>query len=541
MTSPLSNLPSMCDHGFVELVWENDEIVMRGVSNTTPKSPSFMSLNTKSARYESPLQDSTLLDHKQKAYLHHPHPDSLQDAYHPHQLLPPESYEPNLNMLTKHINHHNQFIDSSHDNSNFKQASTSQQYESCSMQQCHASAPFIRSQDFDFISTNDCSHQQDPGPDMKMGLLNFSHFLRPAALVKTSIQSFGATRPTNKTSAADADNKTSVELSAGGSKIITGFQDQQVPMTTEVELISSTSKEPFHDKNFVAVCEEDASKKNGSLHQVLGQPLGFAASAAEGKPDTKKSIKPPVASSSICSHGASNDPTYYLKRKYYDTEDSAYPSASDEEEPEGTAKAARARGRSGAKRGRTAEVHNLSERKQRDRINKKIRALQELIPNCNKVDKASMLDEAIEYMKTLQLQVQIMSMGSGVFMPRVMVPTGMQQIQVPHLTHFSPMGFGMGMGVGCSPLQFPTSPISGPTALPGFRGTGLQMLGLSSQVLPFIPLPGGPSSTQSLPLHDASAGAASIVNANVECSRNQTSCQATKNGPKHSARSGTKK
>jgi phytochrome-interacting factor 4 len=45
--------------------------------------------------------------------------------------------------------------------------------------------------------------------------------------------------------------------------------------------------------------------------------------------------------------------------------------------------------------------------RRRDRINEKMRALQELIPHCNKTDKASMLDEAIEYLKWLQLQVQV--------------------------------------------------------------------------------------------------------------------------------------
>jgi hypothetical protein len=59
------------------------------------------------------------------------------------------------------------------------------------------------------------------------------------------------------------------------------------------------------------------------------------------------------------------------------------------------------------KRSRAAEVHNLSERKRRDRINERMKALQELIPRCNKSDKASMLDEAIEYMKSLQLQIQV--------------------------------------------------------------------------------------------------------------------------------------
>lgn len=71
--------------------------------------------------------------------------------------------------------------------------------------------------------------------------------------------------------------------------------------------------------------------------------------------------------------------------------------------------------------------------RRRDRINEKMRALQELIPNCNKVDKASMLEEAIEYLKTLQLQVQMMSMGTGLCMPHMLMHP------------FSPhLGFGMG-------------------------------------------------------------------------------------------------
>lgn len=61
------------------------------------------------------------------------------------------------------------------------------------------------------------------------------------------------------------------------------------------------------------------------------------------------------------------------------------------------------------KRSRAAEVHNLSERKRRDRINEKMKALQDLIPNSNKTDKASMLDEAIEYLKMLQMQLQVLS------------------------------------------------------------------------------------------------------------------------------------
>ncbi|AQL01839.1 Transcription factor SPATULA [Zea mays] len=45
-----------------------------------------------------------------------------------------------------------------------------------------------------------------------------------------------------------------------------------------------------------------------------------------------------------------------------------------------------------------------------------MKALQSLIPNSNKTDKASMLDEAIEYLKQLQLQVQMLSMRNGVYL-----------------------------------------------------------------------------------------------------------------------------
>ncbi|GAB4846967.1 hypothetical protein Ancab_025977 [Ancistrocladus abbreviatus] len=74
-----------------------------------------------------------------------------------------------------------------------------------------------------------------------------------------------------------------------------------------------------------------------------------------------------------------------------------------------------------SKRGRAAEVHNLSEKRRRSRINEKMKTLQKLIPNSNKTDKASMLDEAIEYLKQLQLQVQqtlevLMKAGSPNYM-----------------------------------------------------------------------------------------------------------------------------
>ncbi|KAJ1406269.1 Myc-type, basic helix-loop-helix [Sesbania bispinosa] len=94
------------------------------------------------------------------------------------------------------------------------------------------------------------------------------------------------------------------------------------------------------------------------------------------------------------------------------------------------------------RRNRTAATHNQSERKRRDRINQKMKALQKLVPNASKTDKASMLDEVINYLKQLQAQIQMMNMTS---MPQMMVPLAMQQqLQMSMLARMSG-GLGMGM------------------------------------------------------------------------------------------------
>ncbi|PHU07195.1 Transcription factor PIF1 [Capsicum chinense] len=137
-----------------------------------------------------------------------------------------------------------------------------------------------------------------------------------------------------------------------------------------------------------------------------------------------------------------------------------------------------ARGSTSTKRSRATEVHNLSERRRRDRINEKMRALQELIPRCNKTDKASMLDEAIEYLKSLQLQVQMMSMGCG--MVPMMYP-GVQQ-------YISPMGMGIGMGMGMEiGMNRPMVPY--PPLLPGAMMQNAAAAAAAAQMGPRFPMP----------------------------------------------------
>ncbi|KAL0553915.1 hypothetical protein IC582_007819 [Cucumis melo] len=167
------------------------------------------------------------------------------------------------------------------------------------------------------------------------------------------------------------------------------------------------------------------------------------------------------------------------KRKGKETDDSDYLCYSTDVEFESTDAKKQVRGSTSTKRSRAAEVHNLSERRRRDRINEKMKALQELIPRCNKADKASMLDEAIEYLKTLQLQVQMMSMGCG--MVPMMYP-GVQQFMPP-----MGMGLGMGMGIGMEAgVNRPMMPYPNMLAGPMFpRLAGATQLGPSFSFPPF--------------------------------------------------------
>ncbi|KAM7272369.1 hypothetical protein ACFE04_027032 [Oxalis oulophora] len=321
-------------------------------------------------------------------------------------------------------------------------------------------------------------------------LLNFSHFSRPAALLKANLQSTISQKITLGLSSMEkiqgsekgpsaanlADSRVADSFGNPRKENSSVFQSVMVKSKVNTRLMNESNAAELHKtlqhKEDVVNDDETAKKRV--------QDSGKASEQAAG------------GSSSVCSGNsverALDDPTNNLKRKCRDAEDSECPSEDVEEESEGVKKSALARS-AGSKRSRAAEVHNLSERRRRDRINEKMHALQELIPNCSKVDKASMLDEAIEYLKTLQLQVQIMSMGAGVYMPHMMLQPGM---------HYSSMGVGMGMGMSMGygmpdmngrsvPLmhgaQFPSPhmPMQGMAA----AGSNLHPYGLPGQGLPF--------------------------------------------------------
>jgi phytochrome-interacting factor 3 len=364
---------------------------------------------------------------------------------------------------------------------NRPRTSASQLYPSSS-EQCKTSFPFFRSRDStkkDDSTSNAVHHVIAPDsiraptsgggfPSIKMqkqvpapspinsSLMNFSHFARPAALVKANLQNVGMRASSGTSSMERMQNKDKGSI---GLPKETDSRCRPNMMSSKVE-VKPTEVKPAEGSVPAELPEEMSqegdSKSDRNCHQNFGE------SAIKGLEDVEKTTEPLVASSSVGSGNSaerpSDDPTENLKRKHRDTEESEGPSEVSfihrfhifsmffalprlylflprtkeiiyvqdaEEESVGAKKPASARAGNGSKRGRAAEVHNLSERvgkniptflqkicaclllmfslvamnyciligfhlelnkqRRRDRINEKMRALQELIPNCNKV------------------------------------------------------------------------------------------------------------------------------------------------------------
>uniref|UniRef100_A0ACD5TXQ6 Uncharacterized protein n=1 Tax=Avena sativa TaxID=4498 RepID=A0ACD5TXQ6_AVESA len=296
--------------------------------------------------------------------------------------------------------------------------------------------------------------QQQPRPSGE-GIMNFSFFSRPLQRPPPAAGERAAAAPSNPVE--------STVLQASTNRL------RSTPLFSEQRM--AWLQPPRESRATVAPVPPPPTQtppvpfRQGEASAALSHRIQPEARAPERPPP------PPPATATTSSVCSDNVDRSQLKRSSGHQAPEWSVSQEDEDLDDEAGGLRRSAARS-TKRGRTAEVHNMSERRRRDRINEKMRALQELIPNCNKIDKASMLEEAIEYLKTLQLQVQMMStMGpAGLCMPPMLA---MQHMQMPTMAHFhhhhlgAMAGFGMGAfdprlvaaaTAGAAPFPYPMIP-----------------------------------------------------------------------------------
>ncbi|CAL5092600.1 unnamed protein product [Urochloa decumbens] len=126
-----------------------------------------------------------------------------------------------------------------------------------------------------------------------------------------------------------------------------------------------------------------------------------------------------------------------------------------------------------SRRSHHGEAHNLTEKRRRQKINERLRTLQQLVPGCDKSNQASTLDQTIQYMKSLQHHVQEMSCGPA-RPAATAVPVVPPQYAPPGAPLTVPMMPGAPMVIAPAPamipframLQMPQYPASLPLMVP---------------------------------------------------------------------------
>ncbi|VFQ95882.1 unnamed protein product [Cuscuta campestris] len=151
---------------------------------------------------------------------------------------------------------------------------------------------------------------------------------------------------------------------------------------------SSSSKAPI-ESTIVDSCETPQFSR-ANVRRRNGRVAGATALPSAGVREESVTCEQTVTSSpggsedSGSAEPSRNPELVSWKRKQRDVDEMEGHSEDMDLESLDTKKEGRS-GCASTKRSRAAQVHNLSERRRRDRINEKMKALQELIPRCTKV------------------------------------------------------------------------------------------------------------------------------------------------------------
>ncbi|XP_010442567.1 PREDICTED: transcription factor bHLH137-like [Camelina sativa] len=183
---------------------------------------------------------------------------------------------------------------------------------------------------------------------------------------------------------------------------ITGIIDQNILHSLpNVSTIEDTSVYPFLDEYNVDKTESDSFKKQANTTKTATTGSSSCDQLNNGPSTTTTNGK--VRRRKIKNDSNSKEGVEGKKRKIQRSE--VKEKRGSKEEPPKDYIHVRAR------RGQATDSHSLAERVRREKISERMRTLQKLVPGCDKVTgKALMLDEIINYVQTLQNQVEFLSM-----------------------------------------------------------------------------------------------------------------------------------
>ncbi|KAJ3685519.1 hypothetical protein LUZ61_014683 [Rhynchospora tenuis] len=187
---------------------------------------------------------------------------------------------------------------------------------------------------------------------------------------------------------------------------------------------------PTNKKNFFRNNDEDASNEEKSdsgmnLLQSVGisdtvtqqkrkfDQLDYPSGSTEKKAPVKRCAtarKSKAKEAQSQEEEESNGTTVDgMSSVVYNSDDDSNGSGSSSLRSKRSSGTLKSNGKTRAGRGSATDPQSLYARKRRERINERLRILQNLVPNGTKVDISTMLEEAVQYVKFLQLQIKMLS------------------------------------------------------------------------------------------------------------------------------------
>ena len=170
------------------------------------------------------------------------------------------------------------------------------------------------------LPSSKMQEEQDGEPENRIGQMNFSYILKLAALDKAKTQIIDAARATASPGMSRLEKRKSTEYANGASP----FELRPIePPTGSVALKVLLQPAEHIDGQEVPL----GRRNTASAHLQVHEPNpSFAESIAKGKKGKSRAVELLVPSSSTCSHEASNCPSYSLKSKCQESEESEHPS-----------------------------------------------------------------------------------------------------------------------------------------------------------------------------------------------------------------------